>query len=95
MNRDHAMWRFYRHPGDEHDLPPRPSYALVTACYHAGLSRIIDESLDLHCGTQGQVTAEKFLGVYRKYMDWKTDLPPVIAAVDINDQPLPHILYLQ
>ena len=28
-------------------------------------------------------------------MDWKKDLPPVITNVDVSDQPLPHILYLQ
>ncbi|CAD6578405.1 MAG: hypothetical protein ASARMPRED_008709 [Alectoria sarmentosa] len=94
MERDHALWRFYRHPGDERELPTRPSFAIVTACYQAGLFRIIDDSLDLYSGARGQVSAERFLEVYRKYMDWKSDLPPVIANVDVADQPLPHILYL-
>lgn len=67
----------------------------MTACYQAGLFRIIDDSLNLYSGARGQVSAERFLEVYRKYMDWKSDLPPVIANVDVADQPLPHILYLQ
>ena len=67
----------------------------MTACYQAKLFRIIDESLALYCGARGQVSAEKILEVYRRYMDWKTDLPSVIANVDVGDQPLPHILYLQ
>lgn len=95
MEKDHALWRFYRHPGDERELPTRPSYAIVAACYQAGLFRIINESLNLYCGARGRVSAEKFLEVYRRYMDWKTDLPSVIANVDVADQPLPHILYLQ
>lgn len=95
MEKDHALWRFYRHPGDEHELPTRPSYAIVAACYQAKLFRIIDESLNLYCGARGQVSAEKFLAVYRRYMDWRSDLPSVIANVDVADQPLPHILYLQ
>lgn len=95
MDRDHDVWRFYRHPGDERELPTRPSYTIMTACFQARLFRIIDESLNLYCGARGQVSAEKFLGVYRRYMDWKTDLPPVIANVSVADQPLPHILYLQ
>lgn len=95
MEKDHALWRFYRHPGDERELPTRPSYAIVAACYQAGLFRIINESLNLYYGARGRVSAEKFLEVYRRYMDWKTDLPSVIANVDVADQPLPHILYLQ
>lgn len=95
MDRDNALWRFYRHPGDERELPTRPSYAILAACLQAGLFQIIDESLNLYCGVRGQVSAEKFLEVYRRYMDWKSDLPPVVANVDVADQPLPHILYLQ
>ncbi len=95
MERDHALWRFYRHPGDERELPTRPSYVIVSACYQAKLFRVIDESLNLYCGARGQVSAENFLGVYRRYMDWKNDLPSVIANVDVADQPLAHILYLQ
>ena len=95
MERDRALWCFYRHPGDERELPTRPSYAIMAACHQAGLFRIVDESLKLYCGVRGQVSAEKFLEVYRRYMDWKADLPPVIANVDVADQPLPQILYLQ
>ena len=95
MDKDHAMWRFYRYPGDERELPTRPSYSIVAACYQAKLFRIINESLNIYCGGRGYVSAEIFLQVYRKYMDWKNELPPVLANVDVADQPLPHILYLQ
>lgn len=94
MEKDDALWRFYRHPGDERELPTRPSHAIVAACNQARLFRIVDESFDLYCGVRGQVSAVKFLVVYRRYIDWKADLPPVIANVDVADQPLPHILYL-
>ena len=95
MDRDNVVWRFYRKPGDERELPTRPSYAIMTACYQAKLFLIVDESLNLYCGVRGQVSAEKFLKVYSRYMDWKNDLPSMIANVDVSDQPLPHILYLQ
>ena len=95
MERDHALWRFYRHQGDERELATRPSYAIVAACHQAKLFRIIDESLNLYCGVRGQVSAEKTLAVYKRYMDWKNDLPSVITNVEVSDQPLPHILYLQ
>ena len=95
MDRDHAQWRFYRHPGDERELPSRLSCAMVSACYQVKLFRIIDGSLNLYCGARGQVSAEKFLAVYKRYMEWKNDLPSVIANVAVADQPLPHILFLQ
>lgn len=95
MDRDLVQWCFYRHPGDERELPTRPSCSIVSACYQVKLFRIIDESLDLYCGPRGQVSADKFLALYKRYMDWKNDLPYLIANVDVADQPLPHILFLQ
>lgn len=95
MDLDDAVWRFYRHPGDERELPTRPSHAIVTACHQARLFRIVNENINLYCGTRGKVSAYKALEVYRKYLDWKEYLPPVIADISEGDQPLPHILYLQ
>lgn len=92
---DAPLWGFYRHPGDEKELPTRPSHAIITACHQAKLFRIIDESLALYCGNRGQVSAEKMLSVYRRYREWIDDLPPVVSNVEVADQPLPHILYLQ
>ncbi|MCJ1468122.1 hypothetical protein MMC07_006750 [Pseudocyphellaria aurata] len=94
MDREHDLWRFYRHVGDDRELPSRSSHAIMTACNHAKLLRIGQESLNLYCGTRGKATAEAILEGYRSYLDWKDNLPPAIKNIDINDQPLPHVLYL-
>ncbi|KAK3171277.1 hypothetical protein OEA41_003361 [Lepraria neglecta] len=95
LDADDRVWRFYRHPGDERELPFRPSYAIITACQQAQLFSIIDESIGLYCGARGKVSAANVLEVYEKYMTWKEDLPDLIANISEGDQPLPHILYLQ
>ena len=89
------MWRFYRRLGDEQTIPARPSHAIITSYYQATLFRIVNETLSLYCGNRGQVSAYKVLDVYRKYLDWKESLPPVIANISEGDQPLPHVLQLQ
>lgn len=95
MDKDDALWRFYRHPGDARELPTRPSHAIVTACHQASLFRIVNENLNLYCGFRGPVSAFKILDVYRRYLEWKDSLPPVLANYSEEDQPLPHILCLQ
>lgn len=95
MDGDDAVWRFYRQPGDNRELPFRPAHAIVTAYHQAKLFLIINETLNVYCGTRGRVTAAKILDVYARYLQWKDELPDVIANIDEGDQPLPHILYLQ
>ncbi len=95
MDGDDAVWRFYRKVGVEYELPIRPSYAIMTACMQAGLFRIINESLNLYCGHRGDVSAANVIKIYKRYLDWKEDLPPRIGQIEIDDQPLPHVLYLQ
>lgn len=94
LDRDHYLWRFYRHVGDDRELPTRSSHAIMTACNQAKLLRIGQESLNLYCGTRGKATAQAILEGYKRFLDWKDDLPSVIKNIDINDQPLPHVLYL-
>ncbi|KAL8921374.1 MAG: hypothetical protein Q9172_004067 [Xanthocarpia lactea] len=91
---DDQVWRFYRTVGDQRELPVRPSYAIMTACYQAALFRIIHESLNLYCGLRGLATAEAVLIIYRRYIDWEHDLPSILQTVDVDVQPLPHILFL-
>ncbi|KAL8682490.1 MAG: hypothetical protein Q9186_001437 [Xanthomendoza sp. 1 TL-2023] len=91
---DSAVWRFYRTVGDQRDLPVRPSYAILTACYQAALFRIIHASLNLYCGLRGVATAEMILIIYRRYIDWEHDLPPVLKTVEVESRPVPHILFL-
>lgn len=95
MDKDDATWCYYRYVGDGEVLPRRPSHAIRTACCQAALFEIIHDNLDLYCGLRGKATAERILALYRRYIDWKKDLPAVVKNIDVNDQPLPHILYLQ
>lgn len=94
LDRDDHIWRFYRHFGDNRDLPTRPSHATMTACYQAKLLRVVQESLNLYCGARGNATALAILEGYRCYLVWKDELPASIKSIDVNDQPLPHVLYL-
>ena len=95
MDSDDAVWRYYRKVGDGRELPKRPSHAIMTACMQASLFQIIDESLKLYCGHRGDVSAANVLKVYKRYLDWKEDLPSRIGQIEVDDQPLPHVLYLQ
>ncbi|KAL8666105.1 MAG: hypothetical protein Q9168_007553 [Polycauliona sp. 1 TL-2023] len=91
---DRAVWRFYRTVGDQRALPVRPSHAIMTSCYQAALFRIVHESLNLYCGLRGVASAEMILNTYRRYLDWKHDLPSILEAVDVEAHPVPHILFL-
>ncbi|KAL8703629.1 MAG: hypothetical protein Q9201_003199 [Fulgogasparrea decipioides] len=95
MHADSEIWRFYRTVGDEHELPVRPGYAILTAFEQAALFRIVHESLNLYCGLRGSITAEAMLTLYRRYLDWDEDLLAILKKMDVEEQPLPHILFLR
>lgn len=69
--------------------------ALITARSQAHLFAIIVGSIYLFCGAKGMVHARDFLKCYKRYTTWMENLPPEIKAVDVNSQPLPHVLFLQ
>lgn len=92
---DEGLWRFYRSVGDERDLPARPCHSIITACHQTKLFRIIHESLHLYCRTRGKVTAQAVLELYKRYLEWKEHLAPILKKVETNDQPLPHVMCLQ
>lgn len=94
-DRDDAVWRFYRRVHDDRELPTRPSNAIMTACEESKLFRVIHESLSLYCSSRGKATALGIIEGYKRYLNWKEDLPLPIKNIDINDEPLPHVLYLQ
>ncbi|KAL8710635.1 MAG: hypothetical protein Q9220_004859 [cf. Caloplaca sp. 1 TL-2023] len=91
---DNEIWRSFRTVGDQRDVRVRPSHTILTACHQAALFRIIHESLNVYCGLRGLATAEVVLTLYRRYLDWEEDLPPVLKALDETAQPLPHAMYL-
>ncbi|KAL9579403.1 MAG: hypothetical protein Q9203_006712 [Teloschistes exilis] len=94
LDGDRDVWRFYRTSGDHQNLPLRPSHAILTAYHQSQLFRIIHASLNLYCGLCGRATADAILTLYRRYLDWEHDLPPVLRRVDVEAQQLPHILFL-
>lgn len=95
LDGDRDVWRFYRTINDHRYLPVRPSHAVLTAFHQSQLFRIIHASLNLYCGLCGRATAQAILTLYRRYLDWEHDLPPVLRKVNVEAQPLPHVLFLQ
>lgn len=95
MDKDDGLWRFYRQPGDQEEMPTRPSHAILTAYHQARLFRLIHENFKLYCGIRGKVTAREVLEIYRDYLDWRDSLPKLINNVTEDAQPLPHVLYMQ
>ena len=95
MDRDKDVWRFYRHPGDEREMPTRPSFAIVTACHQANLCRFVNQAISLYCGVVGKVTAGAITHIYNNLQEWKENLPEQLQVETQSSGPLPHVLYLQ
>ncbi|MCJ1478534.1 hypothetical protein MMC13_007214 [Lambiella insularis] len=87
-------WRNYRQPGDEANIPKQQSFAILTACYQAKLYRVVHDTINVYCGARGKVTAKAVIGCYRRFVDWKSNLPEQIARTDEESKPLPHVLAL-
>lgn len=73
----------------------RPSNALEVASSHAKLFRLVHETILIYCGSHSKVSAEQLLKLYERYLHWKDNLPPAIAAVELSVEPMPHVLFLQ
>ena len=87
-------WSYYRQPGDV-DMAKRPSYALVTAFEHAKLFRLVHGAILSLCGTTGRVTALEISQMYDRFLEWMELLPQDIRAVSEEDDPVPHVMFLQ
>lgn len=85
-------WRLYKQPGDS-DTSERPGLSVMTASEHAKLFRIAHETILAYCGSRGKVTGRRLFDVYERYLTWKDNLPPEIR--DVDNDPLPHVLFLQ
>ncbi|MCJ1437836.1 hypothetical protein MMC27_007223 [Xylographa pallens] len=88
------QWRYYRQPGDDTNNPRRQSFAILTACQQAKLFRIVHDTINVYCGARGKVTAAAVIGCFKRFTDWKANLPEEIARTDEESQPLPHVLAL-
>ena len=80
---------------DDEEKPMRPSHALEVASEYAKLFRIVHETILIYCGSRGKVSAESLLKLYKRYLHWKDNLPPEIAAVELSMEPMPSVLILQ
>ena len=76
-------------------VPRRPSFSVLTAYNQAKLFRVVHNNVNVYCGVRGKVTAQAVIECYRCYTEWHNDLPPELRITAVDDQPLPHILYLQ
>ena len=95
MNGDSDIWRFYRQPGDEKEMPTRPGLGIVTACHQASLFRIADQIIQLYCGAVGKVKEELVHALYKKLEYWRDNLPDKLRIETQTGNPLPHVFYLQ
>ena len=95
MDQDSSVWRFYRATGDDNELPKRPSNSLLTVFWQAKLFNIVNSTLNMYCGYDGRCTAEKVIRTYRALTTWRDTLPSVLQRIDMESQPLPHVLSLQ
>ena len=95
FDKDNDQWRYYRAVNDENELPTRPSYSILTAFWQAKLFFIINDSLNMYCGYTGRGTAEKIIRTYKNFTTWKDELPEILQRIDVEAQPLPHVLNLQ
>ena len=89
------LWHNYREPGDYTSSPGRPSYSLLAAYEQAKLNRIIHETIKLYCGSMGRITAMSTLKVYERYLNWEHNLPRRIGIFGVEDEILPHVIFLQ
>lgn len=93
---DANIWRYYRSPGDERDMPTRPSHAIMSAGYQSLLFQVVSDTIRLYCGLEGTITAGAIIDLYRRFLLWKEDLPPALkTASGMNEEALPHVIYLQ
>lgn len=87
-------WCVYRQPGDV-ETAKRPGYALITAFEHAKLFRLVHGAILALCGTNGRVTALQISQRYDRFIQWMELLPDSIRAVSREDDPVPHVIFLQ
>ena len=99
IGQDEDRWNLYRQPGDSNsefgyqNIDDPQSFATLTACEHAKLFRIIHQCILVYCGAQNNISADSLLDVFQRYKAWKSGLPPQLQCIE--DEPLPHILFLQ
>ena len=95
LSSDKEVWRLYRQPDDEKEIPPCASLATATACYQARLFRLVSRINSLYCGAMGRVKWTAIAELYDQIIVWKRNLPIELHVSSNGFNPLPHVLYLQ
>ena len=89
------IWRFYRQPGDDKEMPTSVSFSILTACHQAILFRIAHHIVQAYCYPVVKVTQEAVYTLYKQLEEWKNSLPDELRINSNKGNPLPHVLYLQ
>lgn len=88
----------YRHSRAEVEsgqFPRAPGFTIVTAVHQARLFRIVHASIILYCGARGKISAKSFLQCFKRYLEWKAELPPELECEGYEDDIPPCVLTLQ
>ena len=79
---------------NQQNHPRAPGFAIMTATQQTMLFRIVHGTINMYCGANGRVVAQRFLKSYRDYLDWKENLPSALQIFQ-KENPLPSVLALQ
>lgn len=88
------VWRAYRQPEDA-DIAAQHGHSISASCELAKLYRMVHETILLYCAAYGLVTSDAVLRVWKRYMEWKHELPEIFQKIDDAADPLPYVLALQ
>lgn len=87
-------WRAYRQPEDA-DMAAQHGHSILASCELAKLYRVVHETILLYCAAYGLVSSDGVLRVWKRYVEWKHDLPDIFQKIDETSDPLPYVLALQ
>ncbi|KAI9710090.1 MAG: hypothetical protein M1820_002892 [Bogoriella megaspora] len=91
LDNPNAKWIPYRMIGDQAKMGEDgiPVNAIRTALELAKLNQIIHETINVYCGSRGRATGTAIMTLYRRFIDWESELPMELRP---NDDPLQHSL---
>ncbi|KZF25457.1 hypothetical protein L228DRAFT_236552 [Xylona heveae TC161] len=88
-----TLWKFYRTENDR-EAADIPSFEMETARERAKLYTLVQKTVNLFCGSDGNISARSLMQIYREFLSWKTSLPPVLVRGNPASAQLPHVLLL-
>lgn len=92
---DSIPWQCYRYLGDDPE-DEEPGLVMTTSAHYSKLLRIVHETCHLfYEGNREIISARDMLQLYKKYLNWREELPKEIEDVGEGTQGLPHVISLQ